>query len=142
MPHFMIVLIPYINSLNLSWIIKCLFLRNMEPLRILILYFENWASCLHCQSHNYFNVYSRELVKQQYGFVHNSGIVFFFSYLSIKYLLEGCLSIGHYVLWQRTGENDPRIIIKYFSLTLVMLNKLRCHAHPNFQPIRLLDPGC
>ena len=31
MPHFMIVLIPYINLLNLSWIIKCLFLRNMEP---------------------------------------------------------------------------------------------------------------
>ena len=34
-PYFMIVLIPYINLLNLlniSWIIKCLFLRNMEPL--------------------------------------------------------------------------------------------------------------
>ena len=30
----MIVLIPYINLLNLSWIIKCLFLRNMEPLRM------------------------------------------------------------------------------------------------------------
>ena len=28
----MIVLIPYINSLNLSWIIVALFLRNMEPL--------------------------------------------------------------------------------------------------------------
>ena len=27
-----IVLIPYINLLNLSWRIKCLFLRNMEPL--------------------------------------------------------------------------------------------------------------
>ena len=26
-------LIPYINLLNLSWIIKCLFLRNMEPLK-------------------------------------------------------------------------------------------------------------
>ena len=33
MPHFMIVLIPYINLLNLSWIINCLFLRNMEPLK-------------------------------------------------------------------------------------------------------------
>ena len=32
-PHFMIVLIPYINLLNISWIIKSLFLRNMEPLR-------------------------------------------------------------------------------------------------------------
>ena len=32
-PHFMIVSIPYINLLNFSWIIKCLFLRNMEPLR-------------------------------------------------------------------------------------------------------------
>ena len=32
MPHFMIVLIPYINLLNLSWIIKCLFLRDIEPL--------------------------------------------------------------------------------------------------------------
>ena len=31
MPHFMIVIIPYVNLLNLSWIIKCLFLRNMEP---------------------------------------------------------------------------------------------------------------
>ena len=30
MPHFMIVLIPYTNSLNLSWIKKCLCLRNME----------------------------------------------------------------------------------------------------------------
>ena len=28
----MIVLIPYINLLNLSWMVKCLFLRNMEPL--------------------------------------------------------------------------------------------------------------
>ena len=28
----MIVLIPYINLLKLSWIIKCLFLRNMESL--------------------------------------------------------------------------------------------------------------
>ena len=27
-----IVLIQYINLLKLSWIIKCLFLRNMEPL--------------------------------------------------------------------------------------------------------------
>ena len=26
-------------------------------------------------------------------------------------------------------------------LTLIMLNKSRCHAHFNFQPIRLLDPG-
>ena len=33
MPHFMIVLIPCINLLNLSWTIKCLFLRDMEPLR-------------------------------------------------------------------------------------------------------------
>ena len=33
MPHFMIVLILYINLLNLSWIIKCVFLMNMEPLR-------------------------------------------------------------------------------------------------------------
>ena len=32
MPHFMIVLIPYINLLNLFLRIKCLFLRNMEPL--------------------------------------------------------------------------------------------------------------
>ena len=35
MPHFMIVLITYINLLNLSWIIKCLFLRNLEPLTFL-----------------------------------------------------------------------------------------------------------
>ena len=26
------ILIPYINLLNLFWIIKCLFVRNMEPL--------------------------------------------------------------------------------------------------------------
>ena len=32
MPHFMIVLIPFINFLNLSWIKKCLFLRNIVPL--------------------------------------------------------------------------------------------------------------
>ena len=35
MPHFVIVLIPYINLLNLPWIIKCLFLRNMEPLKVI-----------------------------------------------------------------------------------------------------------
>ena len=29
----MIVLILYINLLNLSWIIKCLLLRNMVPLK-------------------------------------------------------------------------------------------------------------
>ena len=29
----MIVSMPYINLLNLFYIIKCLFLRNMEPLR-------------------------------------------------------------------------------------------------------------
>ena len=34
MPHFMIVLIPCINLLNLSWTIKCLFSRDMEPLKI------------------------------------------------------------------------------------------------------------
>ena len=32
----MIVLIPYINLSNLSWIIKCLFLRNMAPLIIFL----------------------------------------------------------------------------------------------------------
>ena len=32
MPHFMIVLIFYVNLLNLSLIKKCLFLRNMKPL--------------------------------------------------------------------------------------------------------------
>ena len=37
----MIVLIPYINLLNLSWIIKCLHLRNMEPLGEQILSFYN-----------------------------------------------------------------------------------------------------
>ena len=36
MPHFMIVLIPYINLLNLFWIIKCIFSRNMEPLKEVI----------------------------------------------------------------------------------------------------------
>ena len=30
---FMIVSIPYINLLNISWIIECLFLRNMEHLK-------------------------------------------------------------------------------------------------------------
>ena len=33
MPYFMIVFIPYINLLNLYLIVKCLFLRNMEPLK-------------------------------------------------------------------------------------------------------------
>ena len=27
-------------------------------------------------------------------------------------------------------------------LTLILLNKLRCHTPSNFQPIRLLDPDC
>ena len=34
MPYFMIVLIPYISLLNISWILKCLFLKNMEPLTL------------------------------------------------------------------------------------------------------------
>ena len=29
-PHFMILLIPYIELLNLSWIIKCKLFRNIE----------------------------------------------------------------------------------------------------------------
>ena len=33
LPHFMIVLISDMNLLNLYWIMKCLFLENMEPLR-------------------------------------------------------------------------------------------------------------
>ena len=43
MPHFIIVLIlyMYINSLNLSWIKKCLFLRNMEPLKALSSVFQS-----------------------------------------------------------------------------------------------------
>ena len=32
MPHFMIVLILYINLLNLSWIKKIIFLRGIVPL--------------------------------------------------------------------------------------------------------------
>ena len=35
-PRFMIVLIPYNNLLNLSWISKCLFLRNMEPFTVIL----------------------------------------------------------------------------------------------------------
>ena len=34
MPHFMVVLIPYINLLNLSWIIKCLFFEEYGALKI------------------------------------------------------------------------------------------------------------
>ena len=33
MPHFMIVLIPYINLLNLSWIIKCLFFEEYGAIK-------------------------------------------------------------------------------------------------------------
>ena len=36
-PHFMIVLIPCTNLLNLSWLIKCLFLRTVEPLTNLLM---------------------------------------------------------------------------------------------------------
>ena len=39
MPQFMIVLISYISLLNLFWITKCLFLRNMEPLSLALCYF-------------------------------------------------------------------------------------------------------
>ena len=44
MPHFMIVLILYINLLNLSWMIKCLFLRNREPLKILLYFSTEYKS--------------------------------------------------------------------------------------------------
>ena len=49
-----------------------------------------------------------------------------------------------YFLWLSIYWNiqDKKITTRIPSLTLVMLNKLRCHAHANFQPIRLLDPGC
>ena len=49
MPHFMIVLIPYINLLNLSWVIKCLFLRNIEPLLFchFVLGFNITKTCLY-----------------------------------------------------------------------------------------------
>ena len=33
MPHFMLVLMLYINLFNLFWIKKCLNLRNMEPIK-------------------------------------------------------------------------------------------------------------
>ena len=36
MPYFMVLLIPDINLINLSWVIKCLFFRNMEPLKYFI----------------------------------------------------------------------------------------------------------
>ena len=36
MPHFMIVLMPDIYLLNLSWIINCLILRNMDSLSIYV----------------------------------------------------------------------------------------------------------
>ena len=35
MPNFMIVLIPYINLLKLSWIIKCLFFEEYGAFKIL-----------------------------------------------------------------------------------------------------------
>ena len=44
LPHFMIVLIPYINLLNLYSIIKCLFLRNMEPLIDIKLICQNYRT--------------------------------------------------------------------------------------------------
>ena len=37
----MIALIPYINLLNLFWIIKCLFFNNMEPLIELTVAWQN-----------------------------------------------------------------------------------------------------
>ena len=35
-PYFKIVLVQYINLLNVSWIIKSLVLKNMEPLKEII----------------------------------------------------------------------------------------------------------
>ena len=82
-PHFMIVLIPFIGWLYLSWIIKCLFLRNMEPLNY---------GC-------------------QIG--------------PVKVLSEVIIS-----------HRDPSASMIHFSanlpntqLTLVLLNKLKCHTH-------------
>ena len=45
-PHFMVVLIPKINLLNLSWIIKYLLLRNMEPLTVLEWFSKGLRDCL------------------------------------------------------------------------------------------------
>ena len=36
MPHFTVILIPYINLLNLSWIIKCLFFEEYGTFKQLI----------------------------------------------------------------------------------------------------------
>ena len=52
MPAFYDCINLYINLLNLSWTIKCLFLRNMEPLIMLCL-------CNYCL--NFFVVCSSEL---------------------------------------------------------------------------------
>ena len=51
MSHFMVVLIPYINLFNFSWIIKCLFLRNMAPLsRDELTFLEQCSPKLYTQS--------------------------------------------------------------------------------------------
>ena len=47
--------------------------------------------------------------------------------------------------WVDAGHTDcieDFVVLWLIYLTLVLLNKLRCHAHFKFQPIRLLDPHC
>ena len=35
-PHLMIVLLPYINLLNLSWLIKCLFFEEYGAFKLML----------------------------------------------------------------------------------------------------------
>ena len=47
-------------------------------------------------------------------------------------------------MWSVCLDFFPRYLVQqfFFILTLVLLNKLRCQATSNFQPVRLLDPDC
>ena len=45
MPQFLILLKPYINVLSFSWIKKCIFFRNMEPLKSIFNYLlDEWQT--------------------------------------------------------------------------------------------------
>ena len=61
-PHYRIALIPHINLLNLSWIIKCLFMRNMEPLMKRTTKTQKW---------NYNDLYSETTLKNTFSLFYS-----------------------------------------------------------------------
>ena len=105
MPHFMIVLIPDINLLKLSWMINCPFLRNMEPL--------NWLNKYYTKKVNSHG--KREILTAMYKLHHEHTLM-----MNIKYNDQSNRSI--------CSDNTTDEI---FIVVVAFFKSLRKHAYSN-----------